>query len=191
MTKENILKRLNLILENDFNTLYRFNRPHEALEEEIEALREAIKYIEQEPNEDCISREKLDKALYERFHEEDSPNNITDVRLGEVRNFIKSFPPANLQEPGIGYWIRVDKDKLKCSKCEIIHLIAQYPHGKIDWCPNCGTKMQENKEDHNNDGWCNTCEFKYLESECRGCAIYDEYGNLITLSNYKQEGEVE
>lgn len=44
-----------------------------------------------------------------------------------------------------GHWIRVDKDKLKCSECEVIHLIAQYPLGKIDWCPNCGTKMRKDK----------------------------------------------
>lgn len=58
-----------------------------------------IKALEQEPREDCISREKLDKALYENFHEEDSPNNITDVRLGAVRNFIRNFPSINPQEP--------------------------------------------------------------------------------------------
>ena len=46
------------------------------------------------------------------------------------------------QELKIGHWIRVDKDKLRCSECEVIHLIAQYPNGKIDWCPNCGAKME-------------------------------------------------
>lgn len=48
---------------------------------------------------DLINRKELDKALYERFHEEDSPNNITDVPLGMVRSFIKNFqPPVNPQE---------------------------------------------------------------------------------------------
>ncbi len=37
------------------------------------------------------------------------------------------------------------------------------------------------------DRWCNTCEFKHLESECLGCAEYDEYDNLIDLRNYKKE----
>lgn len=46
------------------------------------------------------------------------------------------------QEPRKGHWIRVDKDKLKCSKCDVIHFIAQYPQGKIAWCPNCGAKME-------------------------------------------------
>ena len=32
-----------------------------------------------------------------------------------------------------------------------------------------------------------TDEFKYLESECLGCAEHDEYDNLIALRNYKKE----
>ena len=50
------------------------------------------------------------------------------------------------QEPKIGYWIRVDETKVKCSECEVIHLIAQYPIGEIKFCPNCGTKMVESEE---------------------------------------------
>lgn len=50
------------------------------------------------------------------------------------------------QKLKIGHWIRVDKDKLRCSECEVIHLIAQYPNGKVDWCPNCGAKMDEPQE---------------------------------------------
>ena len=42
---------------------------------------------------------------------------------------------------------------------------------------------------NNEDGWCDTCEYKHLESECIGCAKYDEYDNLITLSHYKKENE--
>ncbi len=53
--------------------------------------------LKQELCEDVISRQELDNALYERFHEEDSPNNITDVHLGAVRNFVKNFPPATPQ----------------------------------------------------------------------------------------------
>lgn len=47
-----------------------------------------------------------------------------------------------------------------------------------------------NAEPNINDGrWCNTCEFKHLESECLGCAVYDENDNLINLRNYKKEEE--
>lgn len=39
--------------------------------------------------------------------------------------------------------------------------------------------------------WCSTCEYKHLESECLGCAKYDEYDNLIALNHYKKEDEDE
>lgn len=61
-------------------------------------------------------------------------------------NSVKTLPPV-IPQTKTGHWIRVDKNKLKCSECGVIHLIAQYPLGKIDWCPNCGTKMQKDKEE--------------------------------------------
>ena len=48
---------------------------------------------------------------------------------------------------------------------------------------------EEKKETDSDNRWCNTCEFKYLESECLGCAVYDECDNLIDLRNYKKEEE--
>lgn len=46
----------------------------------------------EQPCDDCVSREALDRELYERFHEEG--NIITMIPLGNVRNFIKEFPPV-------------------------------------------------------------------------------------------------
>lgn len=40
-----------------------------------------------------------------------------------------------------GHWIQVDDTKCKCSACEITHLIAQYPSGDKNYCPNCGAIM--------------------------------------------------
>ena len=77
---------------------------------------------------------------------------------------IISLPPVAPQQK-IGHWIRVDKDKLRCSRCEVIHLIAQYPNGKIGWCPNCGAKMiepQESKEEKS----CNNCKWNNSK-QCR------------------------
>lgn len=49
-------------------------------------------------------------------------------------------------ESEVGKWTRIDKDKLKCSECEVIHYIAQYPQSaNINYCPNCGTKMEVEK----------------------------------------------
>ena len=51
-------------------------------------------------------------------------------------------PLVEIEERKIGKWIRVDHTKVKCSNCDITHLIAQYPHGVIDYCPNCGSYNQ-------------------------------------------------
>ena len=60
MTKENVLRHLKLILEIDQNTLNKFDVPHEALKGDVEALKEAIKLIEeQEPNKDLHKQRGL------------------------------------------------------------------------------------------------------------------------------------
>ena len=56
-----------------------------------DAIDMAIKTLEQESCDDCVSRKALYEALYEHFHDEDAPNNITEVTLGSVRNFVKEF----------------------------------------------------------------------------------------------------
>lgn len=40
-----------------------------------------------------------------------------------------------------GHWRQVDESKCECSNCGIIVLIAVYPHGDKNYCPNCGAKM--------------------------------------------------
>ena len=114
----------------------------------LEQARQAVKdlrkklaeYLEQEPCEDCISREAvldyIEGSEAELGHS--SENEL-------VCQDIKEFPPVTPQ-PKIGRWIRVDKDKCKCDQCEVISFIAMYPNGDINYCPNCGAKMQEGEE---------------------------------------------
>lgn len=40
-----------------------------------------------------IDKENLITALYDRFHEENQPNNITQVNLGDIISFIKDYEP--------------------------------------------------------------------------------------------------
>ena len=42
-----------------------------------------------------------------------------------------------------GRWIQVDETKCRCSNCDIIALIGLYPNGDMNYCPNCGAKMDE------------------------------------------------
>lgn len=124
--------------------------------EECVRIARAIEAYNTEPCEDAISRKELDKALYERFHEEDSPNNITDVHLGAVRNFIKNFPSVNPQ-PRTGHWIMIDKElqRYKCSECgEVIRLYKKSEIPKLEKdetlsdypFSHCGCRMVEPQE---------------------------------------------
>ena len=42
-----------------------------------------------------------------------------------------------------GRWKQVDETKCRCSRCDNIALICLYPHGDMNYCPNCGAKMDE------------------------------------------------
>lgn len=47
-----------------------------------------------------------------------------------------------------GKWLPTnDENKKQCSRCEVIHLIAQYPNGDKNYCPNCGAKMDGGGEE--------------------------------------------
>lgn len=76
---------------------------------------------------------------------EDSTSAIPE-KLARIR--IKEIPAADVVEVRHGRWIPThDADKLRCSRCDVIHLIAQYPHGEINYCPNCGARNNRQKGD--------------------------------------------
>lgn len=61
---------------------------------------------------------------------------------------LEGLPAADVVEVRHGRWIPThDADKLRCSRCDVIHLIAQYPHGDINFCPNCGAKMDGGQDE--------------------------------------------
>ena len=100
--------------------------------EQIQALDMAIKALEQEPCDDAISRQ----AAIDKWE------NTTLRGRTEFDQIIMMMPPV-APRPKMGQWIRVDSKKVRCSECDVIHLIAQYPQSaNINYCPNCGTKME-------------------------------------------------
>ena len=57
-------------------------------------------------------------------------------------------PTADVAEVRHGQWLPTkDKNKKRCSRCDVIHLIAQYPNGEANYCPNCGAKMRGGKNE--------------------------------------------
>ena len=80
--------------------------------------------------------------------------NDLDRRLWEIERKMNNIAVSSnhqqakniekLLEQKHGQWLPTNDDnKKRCSRCDVIHLIAQYPHGQINYCPNCGAKMDE------------------------------------------------
>lgn len=102
----------------------------------------AIKALKQKSCEDAVSRKALYEALYEHFHEEDAPNNITEVRLGAVRNFVKDFPSVTPTSKE-GKWINGDPICPCCGEDKFKDLDADiWADWQPKYCPNCGARME-------------------------------------------------
>ena len=55
---------------------------------------------------------------------------------------IWTAPAADVAPVVHSRWIETkDQNKKRCGRCDVIHLIAQYPNGNANFCPNCGAKM--------------------------------------------------
>ena len=94
----------------------------------VEEIRTAIEALEKKHCEDCVSRQDV--------------LDLMQIRMGakELYKAVYDLPSVTPTRKK-GTWIRVDNDKVKCSECEVVHFIAQYPHGAINYCPNCGSQM--------------------------------------------------
>ena len=77
-------------------------------------------------------------------------NAILDILSGDSNNdranqiidLFDDLPTADVQPVKRGTWENTSTpNQLRCSNCEIIHFIAQCPHGDINYCPNCGAIM--------------------------------------------------
>lgn len=56
-------------------------------------------------------------------------------------------PTADVKPVKRGTWENTNTpNQLRCSNCEIIHFIAQYPHGETNYCPNCGARLIKKEE---------------------------------------------
>lgn len=103
--------------------------------------------VEYPPANLCIYPEYKGRPYFSIRYEENGEHIIGFGTYNPqvLTRYLQEYFISDIQ-PNTGRWIRVDKDKLRCSECEVIHLIAQYPNGKVDWCPNCGARMLEPQE---------------------------------------------
>lgn len=96
-----------------------------------------------------ISREALIEEIEEEIEAESSFKNgekLITKGLKIALKDVKKLPAADVQPVKRGTWENTNTpNQLRCSNCEIIHFIAQYPHGEINYCPNCGVRMDGGK----------------------------------------------
>ncbi len=120
-----------------FNTVLFFGKCDCPKEEIEECLKMAIKAIEQEPCEDAVSRQAVEKITWEEPSYSDALNVLT-----EVRDKVRALPPVTPTRKK-GHWIEEPNSWLRCSCCN-----SHYPHTSIyairgsNYCPNCGAEME-------------------------------------------------
>ena len=112
-----------------------------------DALDMAIKALEQQPCEDCISREATIDAIYKKYIGgkgaiKNAPiNDLYADGLAEAVDAVWEMPSVQPTRP-TARWERLVEDYNKCSKCgEMGKLYRIYKY-----CPNCGARMQEVEE---------------------------------------------
>ncbi len=83
-----------------------------------------------------IEREPVIQFIEHGLNEKKFGYDAIEI-LGEIQ-FTSAADVAPVKH---GHWTQVDKNKCECSNCGIIVLIAVYPHGDKNYCPNCGARM--------------------------------------------------
>lgn len=113
-------------------------------EEDIE---QAIKALEQEPCEDCVSRQAVIDAI-----DDDNRNGhyscfATNNDAECFKQIIRDLPSVTPQTK-MGHWIDImvgDMPAQGCDRCNTFYPLA-YTGGGHKFCPNCGTRMVEPQE---------------------------------------------
>ena len=128
MTREEVIKHIkDIICEN--NTVKHSNIV--VFEEEKEALRIAIKALEQEPCEDAISRQAFIKRYEEWMYSEYGKHCEKDALAIRVANSLPPVTPSRRK----GHWIKTNSG-YECSECAI------ESRSKSDFCQYCGAEME-------------------------------------------------
>ena len=75
-------------------------------------------------------------------------DGIYEQGYQEALDKAASLPYADVVPVVHGKWLPTnDENKKRCNKCDTVILIAMYPMGNANYCPNCGAKMDAQGEE--------------------------------------------
>ncbi len=112
-----------------------------------EAIDMAIKALELEVCEDCISRQAVLVAMRNNYRDgsRDIDGDYVEGNYSEkLYDAIMSLPPVTPQ-PKIGKWIPIvvrGQNSYCCSEC-----LSECCYAPTAFCPDCGCKMVESEDD--------------------------------------------
>ncbi len=116
----------------------------------IQAINQIMDWLEQEPCEDTVSRQAVLDGLAS-IAKAKAKSDAQKSLMGRIMFFTEKLPSVTPQ-PKIGHWIEKDgfdgDTYYDCSECgESWTTIEGTPwNNGMNYCPNCGTKMQEVEE---------------------------------------------
>lgn len=125
--------------------------------EEHKIVLQLIETLEQEPCEDCISRQALKRKLQEHhdffIHAYNGFSNMPQndkSRVDEINNCIAMVvnEPSVTPKEKTGAWVPTDEEPHEVYECNACGWLL-YDKDRTDfkYCPNCGAKMQEVEND--------------------------------------------
>ena len=109
---------------------------------------ELKKALEQEPCENCISRQAALDAI---GNVSDYGDGMVWEALSHAQRDVALLPPVTPQQR-TGHWIEHEHNgigHIECSECQSWFLMAHLL--KHNYCPNCGAKMFEPQESEDNE----------------------------------------
>lgn len=98
-------------------------------------------------NNDLISRSAAIEIAMLYCPDDDGSCSKANIDIREMLDDLENLPAVDAEPVRHARWLPTNDDnKKRCSWCDVIHLIAQYPHGQANYCPNCGAKMHTEVE---------------------------------------------
>ena len=107
-------------------------------QEAVKNANEIIEVLEQEPCEDCISRQAAIDAIEEDKRNGNDSCFASNYDAQCFKQIIKELPPVK-PEQKMGRWVEHFDESGKWYECDQCHTDWG---GAVNYCPNCGAKME-------------------------------------------------